>query len=240
MENNFVKLLYATPLRFISNGIRYSRDNHYLSDTKIARKYCIEKDNDTCYCDRVIGEKDYALIKKVGMHLHHDSVLEFGNIIYDVKVPLKILVEIERHRQGLSMTIQGSWFTIDKSNIHFVKSRDEKVNARLEQLKQDIYNLIDEYKELNGNDKLTKQQREDVVLLLPNAFVYKGQMQFNIRSLLHFLTLRTSNAAYYLIQEFAYELFEVLPDDYKGIILEDKNIAKNIDRIKEKKQGELL
>ena len=42
MDKN-VKLIYSSPLWLISNGIRYSHDNHHLSDTKETKESFITK-----------------------------------------------------------------------------------------------------------------------------------------------------------------------------------------------------
>jgi len=52
-------------------------------------------------------------------------------------------------------------------------------------------------------------------LLLPQAFIYKMQVQFNAQSLQHFLSLRTAKSSHYHIRELAYTMFDVLPTEHK-------------------------
>jgi K+-transporting ATPase c subunit len=45
-----VKLIYSTPLYLISNAIRYSHNNHHLSDTEEAREDYIKNNLDDNNC----------------------------------------------------------------------------------------------------------------------------------------------------------------------------------------------
>lgn len=82
-------LTFSTPLWLISNGIRYSHNNHHLSDSKF-NYLCLKCGNETIgtmgerlFCSECgseytnsyncveLGEKDYNLIKRVGFKLKH-------------------------------------------------------------------------------------------------------------------------------------------------------------------------
>ena len=51
-----VRLIYSSPLWLISNGIRMSHNNHYLSDTEELICECIaeelKKGGDSCECKK--------------------------------------------------------------------------------------------------------------------------------------------------------------------------------------------
>ena len=71
---------------------------------------------------------------------------------------------------------------------------------------EDIKQLIRENRGL-GND--------DLKLLIPQAFIYRMQVQFNAQSLQHFIKLRSSKKAHYHIRDLAKSLFETIPNEHK-------------------------
>jgi len=97
-------------------------------------------------------------------------------------------------------------YTIRDLNIEYEMSNDKRVNELLMSQRAEAIELIVKNPDLKP---------DDIKLLLPQAFVYKGQMQFNAQSLQHFIKLRTDKASHFHIREFANELYSSLPDDHK-------------------------
>jgi len=235
-----VKLIFATPLYLISNAVHYSHNNHDKSDTEII-KVCpaCEQNVDIEYIDQefkcnscgeiftkhkeivVLGPKDFNLIKRVGFKMKHESVLEFGTIIFDVNMSTKALLEESRHRIGISKTVTSSRYALNKINIEFEPTGDEEIDDDLEWWKHQIETRIVQNKSF---DKVSK--------MLPQAFIYSMQWQFNLRSLLHFLRLRLTKEAHRDIRLIAKMIIDELPDDYKELVLTDEKINKNYKEFK--------
>jgi len=211
-----VKLKYATPVKYISEAIRYSHSNHNLSDTEKAECECDED------CINVIGEKDFALIKRVGIKMKHSSVLEFGTFIFDVDLSTKALLEESRHRIGISKTVTSSRYALNKIEIIFEPTDDKDIDDDLEWWRHQIKMRITQNKPL---DKVSK--------MLPQAFIYSMQWQFNLRSLLHFLRLRLTKEAHIDIRIIALMIVDELPDKYKELVMLDEKIKENYLKQKE-------
>jgi thymidylate synthase (FAD) len=236
------KLTYITPLWVIAKAIRYSHDNHHLSDTEKARteyvtKSLIEDGEFSNYtADNIIGEKDFNLIKRVGFKYKHSSTLEHSLIVYDIECSRALLQELARHRHQ-SMTVKSSRYTLKE----LLKIPGE-----------DIYNLktFDRFLVLTENEAIDNYNRQQLRALyeayskyytrtndiakyaLPEAFRTSLQLSLNLRSLLNLLKLRLSKDALWEFRELAKEMFEVLPCDYKELILEDEDIKKELEGMK--------
>jgi len=202
-----VRLKYATPLHIISEAIRYSHNNHHLSDT-----------TDEMKVNNRIGSKDYSLIKKVGFHLNHQSTLEHSLIVYHLELTTKALLEMTRSRIGVAYTVTSSRYALDSMGIEFEPTGDEAYDKLLSEFNKNIKYLL---------SKGTKRDFDKLAELLPQAFMYKMQVSFNLRSLVHFLELRTSKSAHKDIRYLANKMIDELPDHYKELMLENKIISKN-------------
>ena len=222
-----VKLISATPLWLIANAIRYSHNNHHLSDTDDARKQYINDniiesgDYNYSVAENIIGEKDFNLIKRVGFKMKHESVLEFGTLIFDVNMTTKSLLEESRHRIGISKTVTSSRYALNKIDIIFEPTDDKDIDEDMEWWKKRIIKRLKENKSL-----------DKVSMMLPQAFIYSMQWQFNLRSLLHFLRLRTGKEAHINIRTIANMIIDSLPDDYKELVLLDQKIKENYEKFK--------
>lgn len=200
-KEKHVKLIYISPLSLISNAIRYSKATWDKSDT----------DGFT------IGEKDLDLIKRVGFNMNHKSVLEQSTITYDLKCSTKCLLELERHRVGVSMTVTSSRYALDKVQIEFEPTGNPRVDAIIENYVKRIEYALE--KDYGSNDELA--------MALPQAFYYTLQLSFNLRSLIEFLKLRLSGAAHKTIRKVAVGLCDELPHDWFELIMLDKVINKH-------------
>lgn len=182
------KLLNYTPLTLASNAIRQSHDNQNLSDSM----------------GDLIGDKDRALIDRVGNKMKHSSTLEFLNYVWEIEMSTKTLLAFTRHRIGISMTIRSTRYTTQKNKGKHQVQYTDKTKDYLER----IMDIVNEAIEDGLNN-------DEISLLLPQGYIYKGQIQFNARSLQHFFKLRTKSDAHFQIRELAFNLFDSLPDSHK-------------------------
>ena len=193
------KLLHHTPLFYAANAARMSHDNHNKSDTD--------------YLNRdVIGKKDYDLVRRVGFKMKHESTLEPIQYIWDCEFSTKTLLALSRHRIGISLTMLSTRYTTsknkDKNKVQYTD--DEKFNVYLDRIMDLVYEAIED-----GYDD------DYISLLLPQAYVYRGQITMNIRSFKHFLGLRLKKDAHFQIRELAQQMLDALPqthsDLFKGV-----------------------
>ena len=56
---------------------------------------------------------------------------------------------------------------------------------------------------------------DDLKLLLPQAFIYRMQVQFNAQSLQHFLALRSAKSSHYHIRDLANAIHTQIPSSHK-------------------------
>jgi len=212
-----VKLISITPLWLIANAIRYSHNNHSKSDTDnilLLHGYEIIEEPD--FDD--IGCKDFDLIKRVGFHMNHSSVLEHSLLVFDIKLTQKALLEFTRHRIGVSYTVTSSRYALDSMGIEFEPNEDISVDLVLEQLKENIEDIM---------FNKSKKDFDSIAELLPQAFIYSMQVSFNLRSLVHFLSLRINPSAHRDIRLIAKMIIDELPEDCKELVLLDEKIKKH-------------
>lgn len=199
-----VKLLHHSPLWLASHAIRMSHDNHDKSDT-------VNTD------DRV-GDKDKALIARVGNKLKHKSVLEQLVYWFDIEgISRACLQELARHRT-FRLTVKSSRYTLKElsKNSDFssflVLTDNVAVNMRnwtiLHELQQELQRGV-------SND-IAKY-------MLPEAFKTRLQLQCDGRNLQNFLELRTSKDALWEIQLLAKAIYDALPSEHKYLYEEYVN-----------------
>ena len=223
-----VKLLYASPLWLVSNGIRYSRSTWDKSDSKFMSlnpenwNEEIELNFDEWLnfltpSEVIIGDKDFDLIKRVGFKLKHESVLEHSLLVYHIECSRAMLQELARHRH-ISLTVKSTRYTLkqllkEKFEVNWDKkeysSSFEKYLVFTGDWDIDRYNismllaLIKNLKENKSNDI--------VKYMLPEAFKTELQLSLNLRELIHILELRTSKDALWEFRQIAFEMINVLP-----------------------------
>lgn len=253
-----VKITYISPMYLIANAIRYSRHNHIKSDSWAIAEgiapgfkpkcpkcdtYLIPDAYEYCSgewictkCDFYytreyhIGPKDFDLIKRIGFHARHEAVLEHSEIVFDVKMTTKSLLEESTHRIGVSRVATSSRYALDIIDVEFDETRKDDVNELLEKHRQDILELLKKYK--NENGKIKKADMDDIAMLLPQASLYTMQLSFNLRSLMHFLRLRTAPGAHYTIRNIAFQMIDELPEMWRELVFQDEGVKKNYEKRK--------
>ena len=181
-----VKLLNKPTLEFIDSGIG------------------------ECYDKGAYGLNDKGLdrIDRICNQNQHSSMLRFTHYIFQIELSTSALLEWTRHQVGVDYAVKSTRYCTkqDGDNLQIEYSNNELVNNMLDKHLEDIKQLIRENRGL-GND--------DLKLLLPQAFIYRMQVQFNAQSLQHFIKLRSSKKAHYHIRDLAKALFEVIPNEHK-------------------------
>lgn len=215
-----VTLLHNSPLWLASHAIRFSHDNHDKSDSySEIRTYDIDEDI-TTYESKVIviGEKDKALIARVGNKMKHKSVLEQLVYWFDIAdISRACLQELARHRTA-RLTVKSSRYT-------------------LKQIKEYTGAVWGEFLVDVGNDRLNENNAEALYYIheamnsqsisndiakysLPEAFKTKLQWQIDGRNLQSFLELRSSKDALWEIRLLARAIFEALPTEHSYLFKE--------------------
>ena len=158
-----------------------------------------------CYTD---PEQRDRRIKKVALKHKHSSTIEFTNFIFEIEASTKVLLEMSRHRLA-NYACKSSRYTLNKGEIVFEPSGDKHIDALLETWRATIEQVVNE----GYSNELTS-------LMLPQAYQYRWQVQFNARSLLNFLNLRRAKSAHFQIREVAEAMYESIPDDMKYLFEE--------------------
>jgi thymidylate synthase (FAD) len=209
-----VKLLHYTPPQVVAFAIRESHNSHNKSDSTSTK----------------LGKKDLDLIKRIGIKMKHESVLEHAVFSFQIKgISRAVLQELARHRLQ-SLTIKSTRYTlkelrkepdiIDKEgNTNWDLVGKYCVLNKLQVnycIANSLYCLQQLVKQNVGND-FSKYA-------LPEAYKTQGVITINLRSFKNMLVLRLSRDALWEFRELAYNLFKKLPPVYQDILLTDFKI----------------
>ena len=155
-------------------------------------------------------EKGIARMDRVCNKFKHASMLRFCHLIFRVEVSTSVLLEAERHQIGVDWAVKSTRYCIKRGSegINIELSRNDEVNEMMTRHIKEIIDLID----------TSKIPADDLKLLLPQGFIYEGQVQFNIQSLKHFYRLRSDKSAHYHIVDFANALIDAVPEKIMFLI----------------------
>lgn len=193
-----VELLHHTPLEICSRAIRTCWQSFDKSDNG--------------------GEKDRALIDRVGNKYKHSSTLEHLVYTFYIKgISRALLQELARHRIA-SLSVKSTRYTL-------------KELKELEPFSQDDFNGASSFIVLTGNrevdrasiralnnlQELLKQgiSNDIAKYALPECYKTELTWTINARSLQNFLTLRSSKSALWEIRQLANRVYEAIPNDHK-------------------------
>jgi len=164
------------------------------------------------------GEKDKALIDRVGNKYKHASTLEHLVYTFYVKgISRALLQELARHRMA-SLSVKSTRYTLKElKNIEAFKEND------YENAKQFIVltgnNLVDtaSIKALNNLQTILKEgiSNDIAKFCLPESYKTELTWTINARSLQNFIELRSNKSALWEIREMAQKLFNALPSDHQ-------------------------
>jgi len=164
------------------------------------------------------GEKDRALIDRVGNKYKHASTLEHLVYTFYIQgISRALLQELSRHRMA-SLSVKSTRYTL-------------KELKDLEPFSLDDFEGASKFIVLTGNkdvDRASIEALNRLQALLKKGISndiakyalvesYKTELTWtiNARSLQNFLTLRSSKSALWEIRELAKKIFEALPKDHK-------------------------
>jgi thymidylate synthase (FAD) len=206
-----IELLYNTPLWVAAKAIRKCWASEDKSDTlPHMDKACEIRGYEN------IGEKDKALIERVGNKNKHASTLEHLNYTFDIDgVSRALLQELARHRHA-SISVKSTRYTL-KELKEGIGSLDDYVvlsgNAIIDDANWKQINELQEALQEGVSNDIAKY-------MLPEAYKTSLVWTINARSLQNFLSLRTNKAALWEIRELAYQLYNRLPEEHKYLFFD--------------------
>lgn len=216
-----VTLLHNSPLWLASNAIRMSHNNHDKSDTiHIGKDGEPVNDINNFYSYSIIGEKDKALIDRVGNKLKHKSILEQLVYWFEIDgISRGCLQELARHRTA-RLTVKSTRYTLNElRNIDtimyytadkwIVMTDDDRYNRYSILALQNVQEMLKKYPVSNDIAKHS----------LPEAFKTKLQWQIDGRNLQNFLELRTAKDAHWEIRKLAYAIYDNLPEEHQYLYI---------------------
>lgn len=161
-----------------------------------------------CYAQKKHGTNNKAQdrIMKVCNVYKHDSLLEFGSATWEITASAKTLLQLTRHRMA-SYAVQSTRYTLNRSELVFELTGDDEIDNILEEYRQKILRQIE-----------LSKKNDIVSMMLPMAFQYKFQVQFNYRSLKNFFALRLDKHAQKEIREMAEAMLDSLPVQIQELV----------------------
>ncbi len=169
------------------------------------------------------GEKDKALIERVGNKYKHSSTLEHLVYTFYIQgVSRALLQELARHRIA-SLSVKSTRYTLKE-----LKS--------IEPFSEDDFEGASRFLVLTGNKKVDRASIRALNSLqellksgisndiakyaLPESYKSELTWTINARSLQNFLALRSSKSALWEIRELALEIFKTLPKEHQYLFEE--------------------
>lgn len=219
-----VKFKHWTPLHIVSEAIRECYDSHKFSDS-------IEASHEGPF---IMGEKDKALIHKVGNLNKHASTLEHLVFSIQIKgVSRLLLQEFARHRIA-SLSVKSTRFTLQEleKELSFLTGdnfleRAEKyiVFAPREKFEDEVdYDIFLSTQVGQLEDLRMAIQsgisRDVAKYLVPDCYKTNIAWTINARSMQNFLYLRTASGAHFEIRELANLCYTNMPDELKYLFTE--------------------
>ena len=198
-----ITLLHFTPLNICSNAIRTCWQSFDKGD-----------------CG---GEKDIALIERVGNKFKHSSTLEHLYYNFYIKgISRACLQELARHRLA-SYSVKSSRYTLKelknedsflpvnatnlaRADRFIVKTGDNEVDSAL-------LNALENLRVVVASGKANDIAK----YAMPECYKTELSWSVNARSLQNFLALRSAKSALWEICNLANAIFELLPKEHKFI-----------------------
>ncbi len=164
------------------------------------------------------GEKDLALIDRVGNKYKHASTLEHLVYTFFISgISRALLQELARHRVA-SLSVKSTRYTLKE-----LKNSEPFQEEDYENAKKFIVlthnNLIDtaSIKALNNLQEILKMGTSNDIAkyCLPESYKTELTWTVNARSLQNFLTLRSNKSALWEIQNLSKKLYNTLPKEHQ-------------------------
>jgi len=135
-------------------------------------------------------------------------------------------MEIQRK---LIRELDGEFGKISKYNVE----RASKYIVLTGDNKTDYYAIIE--LELLRRLVVSNKSNDIAKYALPEAFRTKLQLSVNLRELIHILELRINKDALWEFREISKQIIDVLPDNYKELVLMNEEINKNYKELRNEK-----
>lgn len=175
-------------------------------------------------------------IRKVGIDKNHASVLEHINLSFRLEFPRNVLQEISRHRIGVSPSIKSTRYTLTalkkKFSNYIEHDEDHSLGLDIEKYLHENYGIKDNdiiqstniymFKVLkmlsSKNDNFSNDYIKNI---LPEHWWSVGNYTINLTAFKHMMDLRLSSSAFMPFRRLAYNMFNSLPVELKGIFKDD-------------------
>jgi len=166
------------------------------------------------------GEKDKALIDRVGNKYKHASTLEHLVYTFYIQgVSRALLQELARHRVA-SLSVKSTRYTLKE-----LKNREPFKEDNFEEAKEFIVltgnSMVDNasIKALNNLQAILKEgvSNDIAKFCLPESYKTELTWTINARSLQNFIELRSNKSALWEIRDMANGIYENLPEEHKYI-----------------------
>ena len=169
------------------------------------------------------GEKDKALIDRVGNKFKHASTLEhLVYTFYIAGVSRALLQELARHRIA-SPSVKSTRYTLKElKNTKPFKESDYKAASKFIVLTGNVLVDTASIKALNNLQEILKAgvSNDIAKFCLPESYKTELTWTINARSLQNFIELRSNKAALWEIQALAKKLFDMLPKEHQYLFKE--------------------
>ncbi len=160
-------------------------------------------------------DEQFNRVNKICNVYKHNSLLEFGSAVYEIEASAKTLLQMTRHRHA-NYACKSTRFTLNRSELIFERTGDPEIDLQLSKWKNTILDMID-----------LGKKNDIVSMMLPMAYQYRWQVQFNYRSLQNFLELRLDKHAQYEIQQVAQHMLELLPKEIQNLMINSSTNKEN-------------
>jgi thymidylate synthase (FAD) len=169
------------------------------------------------------GEKDRALIDRVGNKYKHSSTLEHLVYTFFIKgVSRALLQELSRHRVA-SLSVKSTRYTLKE-----LKDREPFLENDFKRAKEFIVltgnNMVDNasIKALNNLQEVLKEgiSNDIAKFCLPESYKTELTWTINARSLQNFLSLRSSKSALWEMRDLSNLIYQNLPKEHKYLFKE--------------------
>ena len=193
-----ITLLHYTPLEVCAHAIRTCWQSFDKSDDG--------------------GEKDKALIDRVGNKYKHASTMEHLVYTFYIQgISRALLQELARHRMA-SLSVKSTRYTLKELKESEAFAEDDYDGAK-KFIVLTENEMVDSasIKALNNLQAVLKSgiSNDIAKYCLPESYKTELTWTVNARSLQNFLVLRTNKAALWEIREMAYALYDSLPEDHQ-------------------------
>ncbi len=169
------------------------------------------------------GEKDKALIDRVGNKYKHASTLEHLVYTFYIKgISRALLQELARHRIA-SLSVKSTRYTLKElKNSESFKENDFNSAKKFIVLTGNSFVDTASIKALNNLQEILKKgiSNDIAKFCLPESYKTELTWTINARSLQNFIELRSNKSALWEIQKLAEKLFNSLPVEHKYLFQE--------------------